>query len=291
MLHLAAPFASLFLFSGFQVAVARIYAPDCGTSWGWTFNSLGQNPCTVAAYLMSTCNGGSFTIKSLAPGHHYTGPSDYDDADSCMCNTVTYSLLSACAACQGEEWIWWPKYTYNCTNVLPASSFPNPVPDGTHVPYWALIDVTVKDTWDALNAYTIGVTPEAGPGTILGHPIRFINQDKNDATPKWTNSRVPPTTSLTCASTRGGRLNSCAIGGAFVGRVAAFFIICGAIFYLQRRRQTPASMGDGVRHPQMEKNRRPPSDRTPVDNSSLTKTLTALTKPYKSKSFTYSGHV
>jgi hypothetical protein len=92
-----------------------------------SFNSLGQNPCTVAAYLMSTCNGrcehsssplcpyifepcrlisfSAFTIKELAPGYHYTGPGRYDDTDLCKCNTVTYSLLSACVACQGEEWI------------------------------------------------------------------------------------------------------------------------------------------------------------------------------------------
>ena len=142
MLRLAAPFTSLFLFSAF--AVGGIYAPDCNTSWSWvrmlsfsprrvlicwhcaqSFNSLGQNACTVAAYLMSTCTGGcepssllrpfvfepclnsfsAFTINSLDPGYHYTGPSEYDDTDMCSCNTVTYSLLSACVACQGEEWI------------------------------------------------------------------------------------------------------------------------------------------------------------------------------------------
>jgi hypothetical protein len=47
----------------------------------------------------------AFSIKALAPGYHYTGPSDYDDSDLCKCNTVTYSLLSACVACQEEEWI------------------------------------------------------------------------------------------------------------------------------------------------------------------------------------------
>jgi hypothetical protein len=35
MLHLSAPLASLFLFSGFVVAASGIYAPDCSTSWGW----------------------------------------------------------------------------------------------------------------------------------------------------------------------------------------------------------------------------------------------------------------
>lgn len=146
MLHLVSPLAPLFLFSSF--VVAGINAPDCNTSWRWvcisfppcilgrclicwycaqSHNSLGQNACTVAAYMISTCNGGcelsssllcpcifepcrlisfsAFTIDALAPGYHYTGPSDYDDTDLCMCNTVTYSLLSACVACQGEEWI------------------------------------------------------------------------------------------------------------------------------------------------------------------------------------------
>lgn len=85
MLRLAAPFASLFLFSGF--AVGGIYAPDCSTSWSWvrmllsflspelcsycaqSFNSLGQNACTVAAYLMSTCNGGCelFFLTLICP--------------------------------------------------------------------------------------------------------------------------------------------------------------------------------------------------------------------------------
>jgi hypothetical protein len=74
---------SLLFFSGF--ATAGIYAPDCSLSWEWvcilsfplcipwslslsdsdplalcvqTFNSLGQNACTVAAFMMSTCSGG-----------------------------------------------------------------------------------------------------------------------------------------------------------------------------------------------------------------------------------------
>ncbi|KAN0119095.1 hypothetical protein V8E52_004542 [Russula decolorans] len=312
MLHLSAPLASLFLFSGFVVAASGIYAPDCSTSWGWSYNSLGQNACTVAAYLMSTCNGGSFSIKALAPGYHYTGPSDYDDSDLCKCNTVTYSLLSACVACQEEEWISygipfvvvikslgliWPKYMHNCTKVLPSSSFPNPVPYGTRVPYWALIDVTVKDTWDALKAYTIGGTPEAGPGTLLGHPIRFINVTKDlppGATPKWTDTDVPPMTSLTSTFERESRLNAGPTAGVLVGRVAAFSIICAAIFYLRRRRpraQSLASMGDDVHHPQMETTWKSPSDRTQVDSSSLTETLSAMTKPYKSKTSAPSDYV
>ncbi len=89
-----------------------------------TFNSLNQNPCTVAAYLESVCNNGggcactciavssisslaAATIDPLPPGWVYRGPSDRNlyGADLCLCNTVTYSLLSACGACQGNSWI------------------------------------------------------------------------------------------------------------------------------------------------------------------------------------------
>ena len=150
------------LFSGF--ALAQISAPDClVVPWGWvrplssqrlltvgvlkteisffffffclfscpqTFNSINQNACTVAAYLMSTCNQGSewrrflstglcgasssqmfplflaaFTISPLSQGYSYTGPSGVDDSNLCKCNTVAYSLISACDACQSSDWI------------------------------------------------------------------------------------------------------------------------------------------------------------------------------------------
>jgi hypothetical protein len=74
----------LFFFSA--SAIAQISAPTCkSASWQWvcmswfrqyslsdlilcvqTFNSLGQSPCDVTAYMMSTCNeGGEFLLLSL----------------------------------------------------------------------------------------------------------------------------------------------------------------------------------------------------------------------------------
>jgi hypothetical protein len=85
-----------------------------------TFNSLNQNPCTVAAYLESTCNSGcecfsprmsipissfkAFTIAALWPGYAYSAWSLDYYPDLCSCNTVIYSLISACVACQGGTW-------------------------------------------------------------------------------------------------------------------------------------------------------------------------------------------
>ena len=87
-----------------------------------SYNSLNQNPCTVLAYMVATCNNGcecpvlcvgelplydlscpAFTIDPLGlTGTSYSLYSNEDDM--CKCNTIAYSLISACSACQGGIW-------------------------------------------------------------------------------------------------------------------------------------------------------------------------------------------
>jgi len=162
-LQVVVSLASLLFFAGF--AAAGISAPACDTSWEWTANSLGQNPCTVAAYLISTCHSGSYTIDPLPAGYHYVP--DSHSTDTCLCNTVAYSLLSACEGCQGGVWDTYLTYSSNCTTLLGAGNFPNPVPSGTSVPYWAFIGITSADNWSPTKAIAAGDTPEAGPGSKI----------------------------------------------------------------------------------------------------------------------------
>ena len=90
---------------------------------GQTYNSLNQSPCQTAAYLAAQCNNGrtfiliyvarenlidtspEYTIQQIPQGSHYTGPSGSDDGDICRCNSVYYSLISACVGCQKGVWI------------------------------------------------------------------------------------------------------------------------------------------------------------------------------------------
>ena len=46
-----------------------------------------------------------FDQGPLPLGEQYTGPAGVDDSNLCKCNTITYSLVSACGACQGAQWI------------------------------------------------------------------------------------------------------------------------------------------------------------------------------------------
>ncbi|KAH9029414.1 hypothetical protein EDB85DRAFT_2251750 [Lactarius pseudohatsudake] len=48
--------ACLPIFAG--LASAQLVYPNCTAGWEWSSNSLGQNPCNVAAYLEATCGTG-----------------------------------------------------------------------------------------------------------------------------------------------------------------------------------------------------------------------------------------
>ncbi|KAH9952298.1 hypothetical protein BGW80DRAFT_1260935 [Lactifluus volemus] len=155
---------ALLLFS--QLVLAQIVVqPTCPQAWSWSFNSLGQNPCIVAAYLQGACDNGVYTIPKLNPGDSYTGPSGPADAsDLCKCNTVVYSLMSACDACQGARWFPWATFSANCTAVDPLTTFSNVIPTGTAVPEWAFLNISTKGTWDPVLAYQVGDAIELDPG-------------------------------------------------------------------------------------------------------------------------------
>ena len=142
--------ASMAIVFFFGFAAAQITAPPCSPTWKWvcilsfpqwvlwhlldlmdffiqSFNSLGQDPCLMTAYMYSTCSGGcesfpcyilscidepyrlisfsAYEIDPLPAGYHYSGPwKGIDDRNLCECSTVGYSLISACVGCQGDKW-------------------------------------------------------------------------------------------------------------------------------------------------------------------------------------------
>ena len=69
-----------------------------------------QVPALMAVNILLPCMGiapsptVAWSIGPLSPGWYYLGPNDYTRTDLCLCNSVMYSLISACAACQGGIW-------------------------------------------------------------------------------------------------------------------------------------------------------------------------------------------
>ncbi|KAI9430045.1 hypothetical protein H4582DRAFT_1591734 [Lactarius indigo] len=156
-----ATITSLFPSFAGDLVVAQVDAPSCTdfeSSWEWSFNSLDQNPCLVSAHLMATCYGGAFIVGSLlGVGDSYSSPTvkQVQEANSCWCSTVILSLISACGECQRGLSKSWTQFSQNCTGIIKPSTFLNPVPVGTRVPQWALLDITRTNIWSATAARNV----------------------------------------------------------------------------------------------------------------------------------------
>lgn len=238
MSTVASLFAAIFLLASrvMDAHAQQLVYPTCSASWSWSFNSLGQSPCLVAAYLQGVCNNEVFTIPALAPGNSYTGPTGPGDAnDLCKCNTVVYSLMSACDACQGAKWFSWNSWSRNCTTTDPPTTFSNLVPSGTSVQEWAFVDVTKEGTWDPVLAYQVGNAIEVSggqPGTLAA-----------PATPTSTQTAVPglSSTQLATAHAHSSSKKTAAIVGGVVGGLAILATAVGLLLWRARVRRRRAT--------------------------------------------------
>jgi len=142
----------------------------------WVFNSNGQSPCRVAEILADQCDPQGFVILPLDPGAIYPGPT-MDENNPCHCNTVLYSLMCGCAACQDRSWITLTEYAQNCTSLVYGTVYPGGVPSDASVPHWAYLNVTAtNDTFD-VNAAFIASEPQstnsaaATAGSVTSTPV------------------------------------------------------------------------------------------------------------------------
>ncbi|EIM90318.1 uncharacterized protein STEHIDRAFT_119338 [Stereum hirsutum FP-91666 SS1] len=238
-------------------AVAQLSAPNCtDASYEWTFNSLNQGPCTMAVYLEAVCSSGSFSLPPLTPGSFYTGPSQAQAGDICMCNSVVYSLISACDACQGAVWLSYSEYNHNCTAIASEGTLPSglTIPSGTRVPHWAYLNVSGLDSWDNTSAFAAigGAESSATGGATTINPSTTgqstFPASLTDASSTSTGSGSPANTGSSSSS--GSSSHAGAIAGGVVGGVVGVAAIAGLIaFFLIRRRNSrvpPSAMYTGA---------------------------------------------
>ncbi|KAH9059771.1 hypothetical protein EDB87DRAFT_742134 [Lactarius vividus] len=207
-----------------SLASAQLVYPNCTAGWEWSTNSLGQNPCNVAAYLEATCGSGLFKIDPLPQGSLYRGP-NVNQSNLCECNSVVYSLVSACGACQGSaQWIPWSQWILNCTTVSTDGTYPKSIPAGTRIPHWAYLEVSTADTWDATAAQNAVIflcakdTPEGTATTV-------------------SSTSVPSSTTSPSSSPNKSSSSTGAIAGGVVGGVVGATVLVGLIIWYTRRRR------------------------------------------------------
>ncbi|PBK78253.1 hypothetical protein ARMSODRAFT_947129 [Armillaria solidipes] len=210
------------------VSQASLVVCNASIDSNWSFNSLDQSPCTVAAYLGGVCNSGNFTVTPLSDGQLYSGPT-LEQANVCRCSSVFYSLVSACAFCQGNIYERWSLFNRNCTDGLnvPVGKFNKDIPEQTAVPHWAYQNVSVTDTFDEQQAKSDSDAPESTAQPAL--------------TPTPT-STLPPASSNVVSPKR---TNVGAIVGGVIGGVA-FIALLGLSACLIRRRSKSSQESEPI---------------------------------------------
>ncbi|KAG2353712.1 hypothetical protein BDR07DRAFT_686728 [Suillus spraguei] len=224
-------------------AFAQISNVTCLSSFGWMNNSIEQNPCLVTVYLQNPCGNGSiYEINPLLPGEYYEAPSGAG-ATPCQCNTVTYSMISACSVCQNGSYISWSSWSSSCTQIF-IEEYPMDIPAATKVPNWAYLNLT-DGQFDATVAQSNGDLPES---TATGVPstttvIRSTTLSAS-LTTVYTSSSLTTTTGPSETSSS-ARSNVGAIAGGVVGGIAGAAVIIGLATWFFKRRRSSTKLSAG----------------------------------------------
>jgi len=186
---------------------------------------------------MSPCFNGSSNVPAMTI---YAGMTTAGD-NACICNTIVYSLLCACDACQGESWLSWPKWSYNCSDLYPTYS--PAIPNGTRVPHWAYLDVAYNfnSSWNATGAVLVGGFPENTAGVSSTGATTAGASTKDTSTPAGVSPAVSQSHSST-SSLNHHKSHSGKIAGASAGVLVGILLLIGTIFWYLRRWRSRAEI-------------------------------------------------
>ncbi|KAJ7087849.1 hypothetical protein C8R44DRAFT_29178 [Mycena epipterygia] len=219
-------FLASFALSLLQVASQTSNVTTCAPLYQWSINSQNQTPCLVAAFLESVCEG-PVEVNTIPDSTHYTGPF-LDDATLCRCSTVTYSLISACGACQNRTFISWTDWAANCSHVE-VGQFLQTIPPPVVVPLWAYLNVTATD--NIFNPI-LAQANQSLSSASSSEPL--VSSTSSTATTLSSTTPVPlPSAPVPVSHNKS---NAGAIAGGVVGGLVALVAVGLAVLFCLRRR-------------------------------------------------------
>ncbi|KAL5489760.1 hypothetical protein ACEPAI_4592 [Sanghuangporus weigelae] len=195
----------------------------CLSNWRDLYNSRGQSPCLVGAYIGGACNGGQYDVGALLEGEHYIGPTSLA-ANGCLCSTVMYSLMGACSTCQNATIITWSSWSVSCPEVF-VQAYPQDIPQDTAVPGWAYDPIPNNGTFDVNQALA---------DNSLESTATFV-QSTNTGT--RTTTGTASSIAQAGGEDDGGGSNTGAIAGGVVGGVVGVALLGLLGFFLYRRKR------------------------------------------------------
>ncbi|KAJ3478587.1 hypothetical protein NLI96_g9652 [Meripilus lineatus] len=212
-------------------AEAQFTNVTCLSTTSWTYNSRGQNPCLIAAYLQGAClSDPSWSVWTLSSKNvTYANPT-ITQANECTCSSVVFSLLSACAYCQGSNIPYWAEWTENClSSDISNGQYPHVLPGGTAVPAWAYLPVT-ETVWQSGQAQSLAST-DAAESSAAGGPTPAVSPGVSSSISSSSSASASQTTAP--ASSKSSS-NVGPIVGGVVGGVLGLAIIAVIFFFLYR---------------------------------------------------------
>ncbi|KAI0793750.1 hypothetical protein C8Q74DRAFT_530116 [Fomes fomentarius] len=210
----------------------------CLDQYDWMKNTLGQSPCLVAAWLHIPCYP-TTGFNQIPVNGSYSAPPP--GSIQCACNTVMFSLIAACAWCQGYAngvgMVNWQDWTRSCPNIGDVTEsviFPLPVPNQTVIPDWASTPgpLLMDGRWDENTAFSLA--QRAASTTSF-----FVSTTSDLTTSSSQSGSIAPT--ATASNTPGSiaphkNVIGPALGGALGGLVGLLLIGGGVWWYLRRHK-------------------------------------------------------
>ncbi|TBU52375.1 hypothetical protein BD310DRAFT_940415 [Dichomitus squalens] len=155
------------------------------SDYAWMMNNQGDDPCHLVVLFGEWCYSGADLqfLVWLGSQNINHGPPDFCSSP-CVCSTMGYSLISACAICQGLPSVMdpWLSYSHECQATY-ITSYPAGMPSATKsaIPNWAYLPLSSDGRFDALAAeslatqstsssaktHSITVSKVAAPSTAL----------------------------------------------------------------------------------------------------------------------------
>ncbi|KAH9941833.1 uncharacterized protein BXZ73DRAFT_98221 [Epithele typhae] len=221
-------------------------------------NSKGQSPCLVASFLEASCFPPDPTVRALGEvGGAYAGPASADDANPCVCSTVTYSLLAACALCQsGSSPIpisSWPVFSQQCPGESTfVGVFTQPVSSGTEIPAWPKAALTDAGAFDPAAAFALAFKASQSSSASLAasrspSPLHLTTGASLSSVHFSAPSSLATATSISGATSPSSsdsqkKSNAAAIAGGVVGGVV-LVLLGGVLLMCTMRRRACRAKG------------------------------------------------
>ncbi|KAL5518401.1 hypothetical protein ACEPAH_83 [Sanghuangporus vaninii] len=252
---------------------------SCPSSFSWMDNGIGQDPCTIAAWLIALCvDPTSNSPASVAPiGNGQTSylPPNGTSATACTCSWAFYNTIEACTVCQdftAQEW------AFSC-NVLGQTSTSTywqsstSFSSRTRLPRWSILN---PSKWDS------GTFNEAQAEEIA-------NQNASASQPTVSSPSTSPSSSSESTSAGKKKTNVGAIAGGVVAGVLVLLVAGITLwFFLVKQRGRSNGRRRGPRE-HVDLDAEPDGDFLARSSSLMEQSGNPLAAHLRSQSLSYSA--